>query len=486
MTKSNFIKFASAISISVVFACVPVPSFAQRGGGGGSHGGGGGFHGGGGSHGGGWFHGGGGGSSHGGGGGSRASAPRMGGGVVRGTPSAPSRPAGESYARPVGSGNRPEAGPAYGNGRVTISSVAPRAVSDGQWHTFGGSDASRRAVAPSTEAQGSSSTGSGWRVFPANRSAGMGQVTRSFSGQGHEIWENASVARNVVPTTRALSNIHASLANSVAGNFALRSNATVFGTSRVAVGTTSGNRVFSALPAANRFAGWHASRFGFPFNRFGRGFRRGCWNCGFQFGFGFGWWPGWGFGWPWLGYWNWGLNWNTPWWGWPGYGYYGYPAGYISAYPSSGSYSDSAPPENYSNTDLNSAAEQSSPEAVGIADTTVPILLYMRDGPAYSVRDYWISGGQLHFVLLSGVESAVEMDRLDVQRTVDENAKSGVQFLLKPGPNISAPAHDKDVTPPDQTRSENPDAEPSQPGELQPAATPDPAPQINVDLQPRM
>jgi hypothetical protein len=492
MTKFNFFRFASAISISMLIACLPIPSFAQHGGGGhgggggGSHGGGSGSHGGGGgggSRGGsGGSHGGGGGGSRGGSGGSTASAPRMSGGYTRGTPSAPSRVAGESSARPVGSSNRPGAGPANGNERVGISSGAPRAVSDGQWHSFGSSAVSRRAVAPSTEAQGTGSAGSGGHVFVVNRSATMGQVTRSFSGQGHEIWENAAMARNVVPSTRALSNIHTSFANSVAGNSALRRNATVFGTSRVAVGPTSGTRVFSVSPGANRFAGWRAPRSGFPFNRFGGGFRRGCWNCGFRFGFGFGWWPGWGFGWPWFGFWNWGLNWNSPWWGWPGYGYYGSPTGYISAHSYDDSYSYSVPPESYSN--LSAPAAQSLPEAVAAADITVPVILYMRDGPSYSVRDYWISGGQLHFVLLSGIESAVEMDRLDVQRTVDENAKSGVQFVLKPGPSISEPAHDKGVTPSDQTGPENTDAQPNQPSEPPPAATPDPAAQINVDSQP--
>src|ERR1019366_1599514 len=90
-----------ALGAVIIFACLAIPAFAQRGGG--SHGGGGGgFHGGGG----GGFRGGGG--SFGGRGGFRsgASVPlRMGGGYSGRMSSAP-RAVGGSYARSGGSGNR--------------------------------------------------------------------------------------------------------------------------------------------------------------------------------------------------------------------------------------------------------------------------------------------------------------------------------------------------------------------------------------------
>jgi hypothetical protein len=37
-------------------------------------------------------------------------------------------------------------------------------------------------------------------------------------------------------------------------------------------------------------------------------------------------------------------------------------------------------------------------------------------------------------------ENMVDMDQVDLQRTVDENAKRGVRFSLKPKPNNSNPA----------------------------------------------
>lgn len=308
-----------ALGTFIIFACSAIPAFAQRGGG--SHGGGGGgFHGGGG----GGFHGRGG--SFGGGGGFRSGAsapPRMGGGASGRMPSAP-RAAGGSNARPGGSGNRLYSSPANGNQQTANSFSAPRGVVNGRWPWSRGA-----GVSPS-EARGSANSGRGWHIFGRNRSAtaGTAQVTRSFPGQGSNVWENAPMARNVVLRSQALSNIRGSFANSVARGSGLRSNAYLPPTSRLAAGSVFGNRRFSSSPVSNHFLGLRDGvMVGNSLNGFRRGFSGGCWNCGFGFGFGYGWWPSWGFrfGWPRLGFWNWGPYGYDPWWGWPGYGYSGYP-----------------------------------------------------------------------------------------------------------------------------------------------------------------
>jgi hypothetical protein len=220
-----------------------------------------------------------------------------------------------------------------------------------------------------------------------------------------------------------------------------------------------GNRVFS-----NGFVGFNRGRvFRNGFNRFGFGFRGGCWNCGFGFGL----WPGWGFGWPWFGFWNWWdpFYWDSLSWGWPGYGYYGYPAGYpYGFYPYDNGYSHSAPTDSYSNTDSNSASaapgrERAAQDSSAV-NGAVPVLLFLKDDSVYSVRDFWVSEGQLHYFLLNGQQGAFDIDLLDVQRTVDENAKSGVEFKLKPNPDLSVPP-------------------PSQPP---PDKSPDSAPQIHLTL----
>jgi hypothetical protein len=450
------------ISLAILFACAAIPAFAQRGGGspgGGSHGGGGGgFHGGGG----GGFHGGGGGSFHGGGGGFRSgsgagggfhtgggfqgggfrsapsSPPRMGGGYSRSMPSAPPRSWTGSMARPGGNVYRPNSGSGGGGQRPAFSPPA-HATADGQWHSFGGTPAGRGFTGPPSGARNSASTG--WQTFSGNRSAGEAHSVRSFSGQGHTVWENAPMARNVVPPSRALSNIRSAFTNSFSGNSRLRSTGTSL-SSRPTTGSAFRNRPILDSPRWNGFGGFnnrHRRGFG---DGFGGGFGGGCWNCGFGWGFGFGGWPSWGFGWPWLGYWNWGPSWIDPWWYWRDYSYYDYPAAYSTGYSNDDYSLYSAPAENYSNSEATSApSENRSPTpSLSDADAVDPVLLYMKDGSVYSVSVYWVEGSKLHYILTTGAGNAVELNDVDVERTTVENAKNGVRVTLKPRPRNSEPS----------------------------------------------
>ena len=63
------------------------------------------------------------------------------------------------------------------------------------------------------------------------------------------------------------------------------------------------------------------------------------------------------------------------------------------------------------------------------ADSTV---LLLKDGTSFGVTDYWLEGGRLHYVTTYGGANAIDLEALDIQRTVDENAKSGVTFALRP------------------------------------------------------
>jgi len=62
----------------------------------------------------------------------------------------------------------------------------------------------------------------------------------------------------------------------------------------------------------------------------------------------------------------------------------------------------------------------------------VVTMLYFKDGSSYGVTDYWLAEGSLHYVTSYGGENSVRADLLDLQRTVDENAKNGVNFVLRP------------------------------------------------------
>jgi hypothetical protein len=57
----------------------------------------------------------------------------------------------------------------------------------------------------------------------------------------------------------------------------------------------------------------------------------------------------------------------------------------------------------------------------------------------YAASDYWLANNKLHYVVNDGVENTVDMDQVDLQRTVDENAKRGVRFSLKPNNSNPAP-----------------------------------------------
>jgi len=100
----------------------------------------------------------------------------------------------------------------------------------------------------------------------------------------------------------------------------------------------------------------------------------------------------------------------------------------------------------------------------------------------YSVRDYWFADGQLHYVLMDGEASSVGQDQVDLPRTNDENAKSGVKFILKSDPDFTEPAPEQNVRPPALPGSEQPSAQPGGPNQTPPA--PPPSQQNNVAPQP--
>jgi len=207
--------------------------------------------------------------------------------------------------------------------------------------------------------------------------------------------------------------------------------------------------------ASFRSAGFAGRGFdrGFGGRGFDHGFgfhdRFGC--CGFGFGWGWGWGFGWGWGWGWGGWWNpwwwdpfwWGppAAYYDPWWGWAPPAPAAVPGDYSLYYGNSNS-TYNAPYDNpasgYGSADSFSASLGSpnlNPLTDNVASTTPTILLYLKDGTMLAASDYWISDNKLHYLVNYGGESVVDMNQVDLQRTVDENGKRGVKFWLKPNPN---------------------------------------------------
>jgi len=122
-----------------------------------------------------------------------------------------------------------------------------------------------------------------------------------------------------------------------------------------------------------------------------------------------------------------------------GYGY-GYGLGYGSG--PAGYYSpgwDSGVPSGAddSSEEPSPSTWQSPPADQGTDSVTTSIphtLIYLQDGTSYEVTDYWLSDNKLHYVTNYGGENAVDLSRIDMQRTVDANAGRGVSFTLHPAP----------------------------------------------------
>jgi hypothetical protein len=79
--------------------------------------------------------------------------------------------------------------------------------------------------------------------------------------------------------------------------------------------------------------------------------------------------------------------------------------------------------------------ENTNPITGNVAASTPTALIYLKDGTTYAASDYWLQGGQLHYTVNYGGESTLSMDEVDLQRTVDENARRGIHFSLKPNPS---------------------------------------------------
>jgi hypothetical protein len=77
-------------------------------------------------------------------------------------------------------------------------------------------------------------------------------------------------------------------------------------------------------------------------------------------------------------------------------------------------------------------SDNPNPVTGNVAATTPTVLIYLNDGTTYVASDYWLADGKLHYNVSYAGENSVDMNQVDLQRTVNENAKRGVRFSLKP------------------------------------------------------
>ena len=72
------------------------------------------------------------------------------------------------------------------------------------------------------------------------------------------------------------------------------------------------------------------------------------------------------------------------------------------------------------------------------------VVLFLKDGTVYAITDYWIADNKLHYVTNYGGENSIPLDQLDMQRTVDTNAKRGINITLRPTPQSQQQAQPAD------------------------------------------
>ncbi len=107
------------------------------------------------------------------------------------------------------------------------------------------------------------------------------------------------------------------------------------------------------------------------------------------------------------------------------YGPEAYPAGYYAPQP----YAD-AMAEDARATGAGTKTETSPTTA----DEQPVTWLQTVDGEIYGLTDYWVEDGRLHYVTDYGAKNALPFERIDFDKTVQLNARQGVEFVLRPKP----------------------------------------------------
>jgi hypothetical protein len=306
------------------------------------------------------------------------------------------------------------------------------AGSHGGGSASGGASGSSTGSAGATSAAAHSATssrfigGSTWQAPPSAAMRGAAQPSTHFITADEAAASGAHiVARPVEPK---------GISNPLGASTTLRG-------SSFAKGSTMRTRPFAAqfVPGPPHVPGRPPRRFQpifispFGFGCFGP-FFFGC-GGGF-FGGGF-----FGFG---LGY---GYGYCDPFWGCPAWYYGGY---YNGGYYGNQIYNQSTDESSVSN-EFNPSrywGPSAPPEETGGGSSSdSEVVLFLKDGTVYAVTDYWIADNKLHYITNYGGENSIPLDQIDIQRTVDVNAKRGINITLRPTPQSQAAPGPPDAQP---------------------------------------
>ncbi|HLJ24518.1 MAG TPA: hypothetical protein VKT71_10465 [Candidatus Acidoferrales bacterium] len=145
--------------------------------------------------------------------------------------------------------------------------------------------------------------------------------------------------------------------------------------------------------------------------------------------FGFGW-----FGSPFFGF---GYGWGIQPGFWPNCGtFLDSGCNALPAYENTLGYDRISPPPLYSEPQFEI---QNPPITYYAGENSQFVELFLKDGTVYSVTDYWLVNGELHFKTVTDhgtkvVEQTIDFSQLDLQRTIDVNTERGFRVVLRNEP----------------------------------------------------
>lgn len=64
------------------------------------------------------------------------------------------------------------------------------------------------------------------------------------------------------------------------------------------------------------------------------------------------------------------------------------------------------------------------------SEQSAKMVVYLTDGRALAVSDWWVTEGRFYFTTVAGHTETVDLPTLDLRKTIEENEKQGLTFIL--------------------------------------------------------
>jgi hypothetical protein len=84
-------------------------------------------------------------------------------------------------------------------------------------------------------------------------------------------------------------------------------------------------------------------------------------------------------------------------------------------------------------------AGQSAQQNPGTGAPTPAMVLYLTNGSTIAATDWWVAHGRLQYITDSGTNGSIDLSQLDLEQTITQNEKRGLQFHLKFTPPSERP-----------------------------------------------